>query len=70
GNQGREFLGVVQASGDNGEFSLPIAGSALAALHITAIGIDSRGNSSAFAEQVVVPSSPPTYTLHLPLLIR
>lgn len=69
GNQGREFLGVVQTSSDNGEFSLPITGSTLATLHITAISTDSRGNSSAFAEWVVVPSSPPIYTLHLPLLI-
>ncbi|MDW8214912.1 MAG: right-handed parallel beta-helix repeat-containing protein [Roseiflexaceae bacterium] len=69
-DQGREFLGAARASQEDGTFSFAIAGNALASLHITATSTDANGNTSAFAAQVSVPSSPIIYTIHLPLVIQ
>lgn len=69
-DQGREFLGAVRASAEDGTFSFAIAGGALASLQITATNIDADGNTSSFAAGVNI--SPPSvvYPVHLPLVIR
>lgn len=68
--QGRELLGAVNASGDDGAFSFPVSGSALAALQITATSTDADGNTSAFAVGIGVPSPPAVHTLYFPLVVR
>ena len=70
GGQGREFLGAVDASSDDGTFSFALSGSVLATLQITATSTDADGNTSAFAVGIGVPVPPPVYTLHLPLVVR
>ncbi|MGQ9826639.1 MAG: right-handed parallel beta-helix repeat-containing protein [Roseiflexus sp.] len=69
-SQGHEFLGAVHASGDDGTFSLAIRGNTPATLRITATSTDADGNTSAFAVGVGMTSSPPTYAIHLPLVVR
>lgn len=69
-DQGREFLGAVRASEEDGAFSFPLAGNALASLHITATSTDANGNTSAFAAWMSVPPPPPIYTIHLPLITQ
>jgi parallel beta-helix repeat protein len=69
-NEGREFLGAVRASAEDGTFSFTIANSALASLHITATNTDADGNTSAFAASVSVPSPPVIYTIHLPMVVH
>ncbi len=69
-DQGREFLGAVRASAEDGTFSFAIAGGALASLQITATNIDADGNTSSFAAGVNIPPPPVVYPVHLPLVIR
>ena len=70
GGQGREFLGAVDASSDDGTFSFALSGSVLATLQITATSTDADGNTSAFAVGIGVPVPPPVYTLHFPLVVH
>ncbi|GIW00192.1 right-handed parallel beta-helix repeat-containing protein [Roseiflexus sp.] len=69
-HQGREFLGAVRASQDDGAFSFTIAGNALASLYITATSTDANGNTSAFANGMDVPPPPVVYTIHLPMVLQ
>jgi len=68
--QGREFLGAVDTSGDDGTFSFALSSSVPATLQITATSTDVDGNTSAFAVGIGAPAPPSVYTLHLPLVVR
>ncbi len=68
--QGCEFLGAVDASGNDGTFLFALSSSTPATLQITATSTDVEGNTSAFAVGIGIPSVPPVYTLRLPLVMR